>query len=105
MTAATRSEECPLKKQLKDIDDQLKELKVTVKNPSENSRFDRKPIVDLVIPNKLFLLWDRKTTLQKKLGACVSKHYDMAQSCIQGKKLILEKSALVEKRLKKEASR
>lgn len=105
MTAATRSEECPLKKQLKDINDQLKDLKVIVENPSENPRFDKKPIADLVIPNKLFLLWDRKTTLQRKLGACVSKHYDMAQSCIQGKKLILEKSASVEKRLKKVASK
>ena len=38
-----------LKQQLKDIDGQLQELKITVS-------FDRKPIANVIIPNKLFLL-------------------------------------------------
>lgn len=94
-----------LKQQLKDIDNQLLELKITVKDPPGSPHSDREPIGTLVIPNKLFLLWDRKTALQRKLSASVSKHYDLAQSCLQGREIILEKSALVEKRFKKESSR
>ena len=93
-----------LKQQLKDIDGQLQELKITVSNPSDNPRFDRKPMANVIIPNKLFILWDKKTTLQRRLSASVSKHYDLGQSCI-GKDLTLEKTALVEKRLNKESSR
>lgn len=93
-----------LKQQLKGIDDQLKELKITVTNPSDNPHSSRKPIANAIIPNKLFLLWDKKTALQRKLRASVSKHYDLAQSCI-GKHLILEKTDSMEKRLKKESSR
>ena len=105
MSTSTTTNEDPqkqLKQQLKDIDNQLQELKIPVSNPTDNPRFDRKPIANIIIPNKLFLLWDRKTTLQRRLGASVSKHYDLAQSCI-GKNLTL--TALVEKRLKKESSR
>ena len=93
-----------LKQQLKAIDDQLQELKISVSNPTDKSCFTRKPIADIVIPNKLFLLWDRKTALQRKLGASVSKHCNLAQSCI-GKDLTLKVSESVEKRLKKESSR
>ena len=89
-----------LEQQLKAINDQLK---ISVSNPTDKPFFTRKPTADIVIPNKLFLLWDRKTTLQRKLGASVSKHCNLAQSCI-GKDLTLTVSELVEKRLKKESS-
>ena len=85
MSTPTMTNEDPqkhLKHQLKDIDNQLQELKIPVSNPTDNPCFDRKPIANIGIPNKLFLLWDRKTTLQRRLGASVSKYYDLAQSCI-----------------------
>ena len=91
-----------LKQQLKDIDDQLQELNIPVSSSTDNPRFNRKPIANIDIPSKLFLLWDRKITLQRRLGASVSKHCDLAQSCM-GKNLTL--TDLVEKRLKKESSR
>ena len=105
-TATNRddSAQTHLKQQLKDIDDQLKEIKITVNNPSDNPRSNRKPIACVVIPNKLFLLWDMKTTFQRQLSASVSKHYELAQCCI-GKDLTLQKTALLGKRFKKESSR
>jgi len=36
------------------------------------------PISSLRIPNKLYLLWDRRNKLQRKLGASVLKYTVMA---------------------------
>ena len=83
MTATNEDSLNHLKQQLKDIDGQLQELKITVSNPSDNPRFDRNSIANTIIPIKLFLLWDKKTTLQRRLSANVSKHYDLAQSCLE----------------------
>ena len=104
MTKYDEDQQKQLEQQLKAINDQLQELKISVSNPTDKPFFTRKPTADIVITNKLFLLWDRKTTLQRKLGASVSKHCNLAQCCI-GKDLTLTVSELVEKRLKKESSR
>ena len=58
-----------LKQQLKELNQEIQGLKIAVQNPSDHGKKEQAGLAaNLVIPNKLYLLWDRKISLQKKLG-------------------------------------
>ena len=95
----------PLRRQLKEVDEEIKQLHITVEDPSSSTHYkekkDQDPVASLVIPNRLYLLWDRRVCLQKNLGVSVSKHSDMANSRIERTHNVTIRSSAttVEKRL------
>ena len=97
------------KKIYEEVEDELKHMPITVAQASSNPVHHRgsilksQPIASLVIPNKLYLLWDKKVTLQKKLGISVSRHLDLINNSIAG--TIQAKGISVETRLRKESLR
>lgn len=98
------------KKQLKEIDAQIELLKITVESASVNPHYTsmrhKGTAASLCIPNKLYLLWDRRNKLQAKLGASVLKLSAMANDSIKGKILTLDTDEdSVETRLATESCR
>ena len=95
----------PLRRQLKEVDEEIKQLHITVEDPSSSTHYkekkDQDPVASLVIPNRLYLLWERRVCLQKNLGVSVSKHSDMANSHIERTHNVTIRSSAttVEKRL------
>jgi len=73
----------------------IQQLRIEViSNPHYGGARSSETVASLVIPNQLFLLWDRKITLQKRLGTSVSQHLDMANSRIkEGYNAIVIKSS------------
>ena len=72
-------------------------------HPRYRAMLQKAPVASLQIPNKLFLLWSAKQSLQKKLFTSVSKHYEMVNDSIVGGKLNPVRELNL--RLQKEASR
>jgi len=81
-------------KKCKDIDAEMEKFKITVERPSENPHYSsmkhKGPIASLSIPNKLYMFWDKRNKLQRKMGASVLKYTVMANSRIKGKILSLK---------------
>ena len=63
---------------------------------------DQQPIASLVIPNKLYLLWDKKKDLQRKLGIAVSEQLRLCNDSIGGEKK-LKDIVSVKERLRKQS--
>lgn len=97
------------KKAYNELQKEIEEVVVAIETAS-NSHLSNKTflshnraVASLVIPNKLYLLWDKKITLQKKLGISVSRHLELVNERIAG--TIQANSTAVETRLLKESIR
>lgn len=93
-----------------EVEKELEESIITVTDASSSPLYLQKtiqkaqPVASLVIPNKMYLLWDRKISLQRKMGIGSSKRLELANERIGGTikaKLV----SSVETRLEKESSR
>ena len=95
---------------LEEIDKELQQLTIIVEAPTNNPRsgaLDHKqPVASLQIPNKFFLLLDRKNCLEKLLGTSVSKHSEIANFIIEAGGMKIGKNATTaEERLKRQSTR
>ena len=76
-----------MRDKLKAVDEEIRQLYITVEDPCSSTHFSemrkKKPVASLIVPNKRYLLWDRRVGLQKDLGVSVSKHSEMANSRIK----------------------
>ena len=92
------------------LDKELQETIITVTDANNshvygrNSETHDQPIASLVIPNKLYLLWDKKKDLQRKLGISVSTQLQLCNDSIGGEKK-LNDILLVKERLRKQSTR
>jgi len=78
-------------KKLKEIVAEIDMLKIMVESASASPMMKHKgTIASLCIPNKLYLLWEKRKTLQRKLGSRELKLVEMASSCVKGKVLTLK---------------
>ena len=67
-------------KKLKAVNVEIQRLEIEVVDPSTNPHCGARAneaVASLIVPNKLFLLWDSKIELQKRIGATISKLSDM----------------------------
>ena len=96
---------------LEKIEEELQQLIIVVEAPTKHRRsgdLDHKqPVASLQIPNKFFLLSDKKNCLEKLLGTSVSKHSEMANSIIESadRMKIGNKATTAEERLKRQSAR
>jgi len=85
-----------LKAQLKAVNEEIQGLVIEVEDPSTHPSYSARPdetVASLRIPNKLFLLWDKKISLQRKIGATVSSLLDMANARIKDYTAVVIKSS------------
>ena len=93
-----------------EVEKELQESIITVADASSSPLYMQdpiqkaQPVASLVIPNKMYLLWDRKISLQKKLGINSSKRLELANERIGGT-LKVKLISSVKTRLEKESSR
>ena len=98
------------RKLYEELEKELQEaiIAVTSANTSHvyarNSGTRDQPIASLVIPNKLYLLWDKKKDLQRKLGITVSEQLRLCNDSIGGEKK-LKDIVSVKERLRKQSIR
>ena len=98
------------KAELDSLKEEMKEMNITHRSPTTSINYvkivrsGKTPIYSLVIPNKLFLLWQKHRELQNQLGQQPSKLVALASHSVHGITLKLDASAL-EKRLQNESSR
>lgn len=98
------------KKIYNELEKELREHVITLtsadRSPLHTQRRiqELQPVASLVIPNKLYLLWDRKISLQNKMGMSVSKRLELANDRIGGT-IKAKAISTVEKRLEKESIR
>ena len=85
---STRTEAIALKKDLTTTNKELKETKITLESPMTNANYskmkEKNPVKSLVIPNKLFLLWKRRRTVEGKLGQKLSEYAEMVNESLHG---------------------
>ena len=93
-----------------ELDKELQETIITVTSANSshvcarNSEIHDQPIASLVIPNKLYLLWNKKKDLQRKLGITVSAQLQLCNDSIGGEKR-LKDIVSVKERLRKQSTR
>ena len=95
---------------LQSIDEQLQQIVIVSEAATCNHRCgamrDMQPIASLRIPNKFYVLSDRKNCLEEIVGTSVSKHLEIANSIIDAGGVKIRSSAsTVEERLKGESTR
>ena len=99
---------------LQRIYEQLNELSIVCEPPTSCSNprtvpmQHMDPVTSLRIPNRFYLLADRKNCLEKMIGASVSKRLEMANSIIEAGGAAVKISATatsVETRLERESNR
>lgn len=105
---SARTEAITLRKELTATNKELKETKITVAPPTTNSNYskmvEKNPVNSLVIPNKLFILWNRRRALEGKLRQNTSEYVVMANESLND--IILNTSAAsLKKKLSTENSR
>ena len=70
------------------LDEEIALHEILVTRATSHARYgamlDKKPVANLAIPNKLFLLWAAKRSLQERLCTSVSKHYELVNQSIFG---------------------
>ena len=98
------------KKLYEELENELEETAITVASASTSHVCNRKsttharPIASLVIPNKLYLLWNRKADLQEKLGIAKSELLGLCNDRIAGD-IRLKDTLSVKERLRKQSIR
>ena len=100
-----------LRLMLQSIEKQLQELTIvcdtsTSSNPRSSAMQHKDPVASLQIPNKFYVFADRKNTLEKMIGASVSKRLEMANGIIEAGEIKISSTATtVETRLERESNR
>jgi len=94
-----------------ELEKELQETVVAVTSANSSHVYARKSagthdqaIASLVIPNKLYLLWDKKMNLQRHLDITVSGYLELCNNSIGGEKR-LKDNVSVEERLRKQSAR
>lgn len=100
----------PTKKLCDELEKELQENVITIASANSSPLYTQRciqkaqPVASLEIPNKLYLLWDRKISLQKKMGVSVSKRLQLLNDRIGGT-IKAKVIPTVETRLEKESIR
>ena len=92
--------------ELEQLNKEIDVLKAVVCKASTHPRYGamkaKNPIAALEIPNRLFLLWEEKRSIQGQFCTSVSKHSELINCSIEGGKL--HEVSSLEKRLQKQSS-
>ena len=110
MTAPGNSKNTEKFQLYEELEKELQETIVTVTSAksshvhARNSGTHDQAIASLVIPNKLYLLWDKIMDLQKQLGITVSGYLELCNNSIGGEKRLTE-IVSVKERLQKQCAR
>ena len=97
------------KEQLDSLKEEIMNTNATLTSPKSNINYvklnkGKTPIYSLMIPNKLFLLWQKHRELQGQIGQQPSSFIALATHSVHGISLKADSEAL-EKRLQSESSR